>query len=125
MRFLADMGLAAGVMEWLRHAGHDVLHLRDEGLHRLPDGDVFLKAAVEGRVILTFDLDFGEILALSGSRKVSVILFRLHNTRSQHLIERMATVLNESSEALANGAIIVVQEHQHRVRMLPLQRQGG
>src|SRR5438552_2782804 len=40
MRFLGDMGVSMRVIEWLRTAGHDVVHLRDEGLQRLPNGDI-------------------------------------------------------------------------------------
>jgi predicted nuclease of predicted toxin-antitoxin system len=36
MRFLADMGISQRVVEWLRTKGHDAVHLRDEGLQRLP-----------------------------------------------------------------------------------------
>ncbi|HJW37621.1 MAG TPA: DUF5615 family PIN-like protein [Candidatus Udaeobacter sp.] len=85
MRFLADMGVAMRIVEWLRAQGHDVKHLREEGLQRMPDGDIFFKAATESRILLTFDLDFGEILALSRERNVSVVLFRLHNTRKSHV----------------------------------------
>jgi len=82
MRFLADMGVAQRIVEWLRAEGHDAVHLRDEGLQRTPNGEIFDKAATEGRIVLTFDLDFGEIVALSGGQRASVILFRLHNTRA-------------------------------------------
>ena len=85
MQFLADMGIALRIVEWLRKAGHDARHLREEGLHRLPNGDIFAKALQEGRILLTFDLDFAEIVALSGEQSVSVIVFRLHNTTTpQH-----------------------------------------
>ena len=81
MRFLADMGVSQRVVEWLRAAGHDAVHLRDEGLQRrLPNGEIFQKAGGEQRIVLTFDLDFGEILAGSGNQIVSVVLFRLRNT---------------------------------------------
>jgi predicted nuclease of predicted toxin-antitoxin system len=76
VRFLADMGVDQRVVVWLRGEGHDALHLRDEGLHRLSDAAIFEKAIAENRVILTFDLDFGEIAALAGGRLASVILFR-------------------------------------------------
>jgi predicted nuclease of predicted toxin-antitoxin system len=89
VRFLADMGVSQGVVEWLRSAGHDAIHLRDEELHRLPNGDIFQKGFVEHRAVLTFDLDFGEIVAASEGRVVSVVLFRLHNTRTGHVIERL------------------------------------
>lgn len=59
------MGVAQRIVQWLREDGHDAVHLRDEKLHRLPNGDIFVKAHAEKRIILTFDLDFGEILALS------------------------------------------------------------
>jgi predicted nuclease of predicted toxin-antitoxin system len=42
----------------------------------MPNGEIFAKAIAERRVILTFDLDFGEIAALSRGQRVSVILFR-------------------------------------------------
>jgi hypothetical protein len=71
MRFLADMGVSQQVVEWLRTNGHDAVHLRDEGLQRLPNGDIFQKAGREQRIVLTFDLDFGEILAASGGQIVS------------------------------------------------------
>lgn len=120
MRFLADMGVAMRIVEWLRTQGHDVKHLREEGLQRMPDSDIFRKAATESRILLTFDLDFGEILALSGQRKVSVVLFRLANTRTPHVIERLKVTLAESSTMLETGSIVVVEETRLRTRRLPL-----
>jgi predicted nuclease of predicted toxin-antitoxin system len=81
MRFLADMGVATGVVNWLRDQSHDAVHLREQGLQRLPDDQIFRKAVVENRTVLTFDLDFGEIVAFAGRQKASVVLFRLQNTR--------------------------------------------
>ncbi len=69
---------------------------------------------------MTFDLDFGEIVALSKKQKVSVILFRLHNTRTSHLINRLTAVLSDASDALEKGAVVVVEESRHRVRYLPI-----
>ena len=120
MRFLGDMGVSRRVIEWLRAAGHDAVHLRDEGLQRLPNGDIFQKGFAEQRIVLTFDLDFGEILAGSAGQVESVVLFRLHDTRTDHVIERLQTVLAQSSAELLAGAIVVVEEGRHRVRKLPI-----
>src|SRR5437870_8509566 len=108
MRFLADMGVSQRVVEWLRAAGHDAVHLRDEGLQRLPNGEIFQKAASEQRIVLTFDLDFGEILAGSGGQIVSVVLFRLRNTRTDFVIQRLNVVLSDSGTELSPGAIVIV-----------------
>jgi predicted nuclease of predicted toxin-antitoxin system len=97
-----------------------VVHLREQGLQRLPNGQIFDKAAAEGRIILTFDLDFGELLALAGGKIVSVMLFRLNDTSTNFVIRRLEAVLADSSDALAAGAIVVVDDGRHRIRRLPL-----
>jgi len=125
MRFLADMCVDVRIVRWLREQGHDATHLRDEGLHRMPNGEIFNKAISEGRIVLTFDLDFADIAALTGGRKASVILFRLRNTRTSHVIERLSTVLEDSLEVLGKGAVITVEETRHRIRYLPVGESGG
>jgi len=116
------MGVAVPVVTWLREQGHDAIHLREQGLQRLPNGEIFTKAADEGRVILTFDLDFGEIAAIAHGRTASVIVFRLHNTRTPHLIERLSAVLADCASLLVKGAVVSVEEGRHRVRSLPIGR---
>jgi predicted nuclease of predicted toxin-antitoxin system len=120
MRFLADMGVSLRVVEWLRSSGHDAIHLRDKGLQTLPNGEIFQKALREHRIVLTFDLDFGEIVAASGGKSVSVILFRLRNTRADFVIQRLMVVLGRSTEDLAHGAVVLVEDGRHRVRRLPI-----
>jgi len=119
VRLLADMGVSTGVVEWLRASGHDAIHLREEGLERLSDRAVFEKARNEDRVVLTFDLDFGEIAALAGNEAVGVVLFRLHNTRSANVIRRLAAAIESCSAALADGAVVLVEETRLRVRRFP------
>jgi predicted nuclease of predicted toxin-antitoxin system len=119
MRFLLDMCVDVRVAEWLRSQGHDVVHLRDQGLQRLANGEIFRKAASENRAVLTFDLGFGEIAALTRSRPASVMIFRLQNARYQHVIERLGAVLAESAAALEKSAVISVEETRHRVRYFP------
>ena len=125
MRFLVDMCVDIRVAEWLRSSGHDAVHLRDESLQRLPNGEIFIKADKEHWAIVTFDLDFSEIAAFSHGQKVSVIVFRLRNTRARHVIERLGVILPHVLEALDSGAIIMVEESQYRIRYLPIGRSEG
>ena len=69
-------------------------------------------------MLLTFDLDFGEIMALSKDKSVSVILFRLHNTRTPFVIERLKRVLKDTKTILNNKVIIVVEDTRYRIRHL-------
>lgn len=120
MRFLADMGVSMRIVEWLRSNNHDVIHLREQNLHRLPDNEIFKKTIDEDRIILTFDLDFGEIVAATREKQVSVILFRLHNTTTPFVIKRLEKVLSESAGLLEEGNIIIVEEARYRNRKLPI-----
>jgi hypothetical protein len=52
MKFLADMGISLRTVDWLRDKGHDVVHLRDEGLQRLPDDEILEKAKVDRLCVL-------------------------------------------------------------------------
>lgn len=114
------MGVSMRVVEWLRKRGDDVVHLREQGLQRLPNGDIFEKATAEDRVVLTFDLDFGEIVASACGARTSIVVFRLRNTRTEHVITRLARVLLESRGALDQGAVVIVEDSRHRVRLLPV-----
>lgn len=114
------MGISMRIVHWLRSQGHDVIHLREQNLHALPDKDIFNMAIAEMRAILTFDLDFGEIIALSGNRQVSVILFRLRNTTTPFVLKRLEKVIAESAGLLEKGRIIVVEETRYRIRKVPV-----
>ena len=124
MRFLADMCVDVRVVEWLREQGHDAIHLRDEGLHKMPNGEIFKKGIKENRVIITFDLDFAEIAALTGGEKTSVVLFRLKNTRAPNVISHLSKVIQESLDDFEKGAVVVVEEFRHRIRYLPIGETG-
>ena len=125
MRFLADAGIARRIVEWLRTESHDAAYLQELGLQRLPDRDVFAKASAEQRIVLTFDLDFGELVALSAPPAASVILFRLHDTSTPHVIERLEAVLKVSGPQLElGGIVVVVEETRHRVRAFPKEPQA-
>ncbi len=120
MRFLVDACVDVRVAEWLRSKGHDAIHLRDEGLQSLPNGDIFAKAIAENRTVVTFDMDFSEIAALSRGRIVSVVVLRLHNPRRDHVMNRLASVVPDVSSALASGAIIAIEDSRYRIRRLPI-----
>lgn len=120
MKFLADMGISPRTVNWLRARGYDAIHLIEEGLEKLPDERILMKARNEGRIILTVDLDFGSLLAITRSSLPSVILFRLSNESRECIQERLELVLNQCCEDLEAGVIISVSDEAFRVRKLPI-----
>ncbi|MEW6110430.1 MAG: DUF5615 family PIN-like protein [Nitrospirota bacterium] len=120
MKFIADMGISQTTVQWLKEEGFNAVHVRDTGMHRSSDTDIVKKAMEEARIILTCDLDFGDIVSASGERCPSVIILRLEEETPGNVNKRLKQVLKESSEDLKKGAIISVEETRHRVRSLPL-----
>jgi predicted nuclease of predicted toxin-antitoxin system len=65
------------------------VHVFDLAMAAGADDQILARAAEEGRVLLTADLDFGEIQARSfGS--VSVLILRLRSHASASVIARLA-----------------------------------
>jgi predicted nuclease of predicted toxin-antitoxin system len=88
----------------------------------MADARVVEKARRENRVVLTHDLDFGRLLALSGEGTPSVITFRLSDMRPQSVLEGLSLVLAEYRDALEGGAAAVVGNRGVRCRQLPIVR---
>jgi predicted nuclease of predicted toxin-antitoxin system len=122
MRFLADAGLSPISVDYLVQLGHEAVHVRALGMQRAPDADIVARARADSSVVLTFDLDFGDLLALGVLDKPSVILFRLADERPASVNQRLGAVLAECSAALESGALILVEDGRYRVRKLPIGR---
>ena len=119
MRFLLDMNLPPAVAEWLQSKGHDAAHIREIGLGHLPDREVFARAAEEGRIVVTFDLDFGEIAGLAGATGATVLLLRLRLAHQDYLHQRLQATIVEAADALEAGATVVVENARIRFRRMP------
>lgn len=120
MKFLADMGVSQTVIMLLQKLNYDAIHLREQKLQRLPDNLIIVKAKDENRVILTFDLDFGDLLAFTGDSLPSVIIFRLEKANPSYVMSKLKPVLAKCQNDLEEGAIIVIKDHDYRVRKLPI-----
>ncbi len=120
MKFLGDVGVSTSTLRTLREAGYDAVHLREQNLHRLPDKAILEKALKEGRIVITFDLDFGDLLATSGGRLPSVIIFRLYNQTPSNVTKRLFDLLSVETQRLESGALFIVEDARYRMRPLPV-----
>ena len=82
---------------------------------------VFLaKARHEGRIVLTHDLDFGDLMAASQAQLPSVVIFRLRNMSADHLNRYLEMILANYQERLVAGVVLSVTEREIRARSLPI-----
>jgi predicted nuclease of predicted toxin-antitoxin system len=119
-RFLLDMGIAQSTGRYLTSQGHDVVHLSEQGLERLPDDRVVAKAKDEERIIVTHDLDFGRIVALSGRSVPSIVTLRLADMTPKHVNSALEIVLRDAILSLERGALVTITDSGIRIRELPI-----
>lgn len=120
MRFLLDMGIAQSVALWLKSQGHDAIHLNDEFLYKLQDIAILEKAVHEKRIILTTDMDFGQLLAFNKTQQASVIQFRTSVFTSINIREKLELLFKEFSDQLDGEFIITIEDKRIRFRKLPI-----
>lgn len=77
MNFLADESCSGLVVRALREAGHDVSAIAETS-PGITDDQVLEIALKENRILITEDLDFGNLVHVSGRPSVGVILMRFH-----------------------------------------------
>lgn len=95
MRFLIDECVSPRVGEALTDAGHDAVHLRDEGLLGASDEDVMASASASSRVLVSADTDFGELLATSAATLPSLILLRQSDRTASHQAQTILANLQQ------------------------------
>lgn len=89
MNFLVDMPVSPDLAAWLSQLGHDAVHASQIGLDRASDEVLIQGARQENRVVVTADLDFPRLLALTGAEGPGLILFRGGNYSEREMVELM------------------------------------
>ena len=114
MRFLLDACVASRTLhEALVDLGHDVLSAW-EGYAHATDEALLALAYEEGRVLVTEDKDFGELVFLR--RQPHPCIVRLVELRVMEKAEAMQVLIERHDDAMREGAIIVVTGTRIRIR---------
>lgn len=127
MRFFVDQPLSPALASWLRSpdgGAHDAVHAREVGLSRVTDEEIFARAAQEARVVVTADLDFARIIAMSGQDGPGLILFRAGNCTDAGMLLLLRRVLSELDPSVLQRSVVVVDEWTIRVASLPIRPPG-
>ena len=118
MQFVADESVDQPIVQTLREAGYDVLYVA-ELAPGLDDAAVLDSANREGRLLLTADKDFGEIVVREQRLSTGVILLRLAGLSNQREAMLTLRAIQENSDRLA-GHLLVIGAGQVRIR--PIRR---
>ena len=96
------------------------------GLQHADDEVIFDRAAVERRVLVSADADFGTLLVVRSSRQPSVIQVRGEGSRKPDALARtLLANLPQLQDSLESGCIVTFEPARVRVRMLPIGTHQG
>jgi predicted nuclease of predicted toxin-antitoxin system len=122
VKLLLDQGLPRGAVAELGRRGFDAVHAADIAMAAATDSELLEYAHREARTLVTLDADVHALLAVSGAASPSVIRLRIEGLRAAPLADLLERVVSVCRGDLAAGAMVTVEEHSVRVRMLPIVR---
>lgn len=121
-RFLLDMPVSSLLLTVLHDHGHKGVHAHQIGKDRATDRELLEIAQREQRVLITADLDFPRLLALTSAEGPGLILFRGGNYSDAEMCELLDRVLAEVPTESLEASVCVVDRRRIRLTRLPLQR---
>ncbi len=116
MLFKIDENLHEEVAELLRQHGHDAVSVFGQHLQGHPDDDVAAVCRREGRVIVTLDLDFSNILTYPPEDYAGIIVLRLHDPSRPPVVAAMRRLLPLLPTEPLAGHLWIVDDAGMRIR---------
>jgi predicted nuclease of predicted toxin-antitoxin system len=117
MRLLLDQDVYQVTIEFLRGRHHDVILAADLDMARATDLMLLRTASKLGRIFVTRDRDYGNLVFIQQIR-VGVIYLRMrpHDQISVH--EELERVITTYSETTLMRAFVTITARGHRIRHL-------
>ena len=120
MKLLADVHISPVTVAFLNKLGYDTIRVNEALTAAAPDWQIVEYAFSNERAVLTQDLDFSALMALSGRRKPSVLTLRLVSSRVEHVNALLEKALPAVAQDVENGCLITIEDQGIRSRSLPL-----
>jgi len=114
MKFLIDAGVGKKVEEFLRGEKYEVKSMRDINI-RSKDSDILKLAVSEGRMIITMDKDFGELVYNSRMLHSGVLILRLEDSTGKEKAEIVGRILEGFKDKIEKN-FCVFQDGKLRIR---------
>ncbi len=112
---LADENIVSAVVSRLRDDGWDVVWIA-EVAPSIADPNVLARAVSDGRVLLTDDKDFGEMVVREGRAHRGVVLLRLAGMPVIERAELVSRMFASASAELVDAFTVVERDGRVRVR---------
>jgi predicted nuclease of predicted toxin-antitoxin system len=116
LRFKLDENIPGEAVALLRDAGHDVSTALEQGLGGAVDERVLGACRDEARVLVTLDLDFGDIRAYPPASHAGVWVLRPNVQSIGMLVELLRGALALAATEPVSSRLWVIEPGQVRIR---------
>lgn len=89
LRFIADVHISPLTVNSLQQQGYDILRSTDLLPATATDREILELARIEGRIVITQDLDFSMLIALGSYNQPSLITLRLSSAKPDVVTQRL------------------------------------
>jgi predicted nuclease of predicted toxin-antitoxin system len=118
LKFLLDQDIYAGTLRFVQGLGHDVVSVSQLGLSQANDETLLRLAQEQGRIFVTRDRDFGNLVFVKVI-ETGVLYLRMTPATQNKVLDELERVLNKYSEQELLKSFVVIEVDGHRVRKLP------
>lgn len=115
MKLKLDENIAVSAVSRLRALGFDVDTVVDEGLGGRPDGEVWIAAQHEGRMLVTHDLDFSDARRYAPGSHHGLLLCRLPDAEQWRIADYLVAWLSAPDVATWARCFVVATPNKVRV----------
>jgi predicted nuclease of predicted toxin-antitoxin system len=116
VKFKLDENMPESLAHFLTQSDHDVETASGERLAGAKDPEIVQAATREGRVLMTFDLDFADIRMYPPGKHAGVVVFRLKDQRRRTLRQPVRHLLDETDIEKLRGSLAIVEAARVRYR---------
>jgi predicted nuclease of predicted toxin-antitoxin system len=118
LRFLLDANISHETAEFLESLGYEAKTVAQFGLEKAEDPKIVEKAIKEKMILVTFDLDFGEIFYFSAKEKIWIIVLRIRDQTVESVNKTLNWLLQSKilEKKESQNTLMIIEEGRIRIR---------
>jgi predicted nuclease of predicted toxin-antitoxin system len=120
VRIKLDENLPSTLVGILSRFGHETDTVEEEGVNGKSDEIVWERAQLDGRFLITQDLDFSDIRKFAPGTHHGILLIRMRDPSRRALEERIGALFAMEESNLWNRGFIVATDLKIRATLAPV-----
>ena len=117
VKFLLDQDVYGMTAKFLAEQNFDIVSVSQLGLSRAPDTEVLSTAQTQGRILITRDRDYGNLVFVQ-SLGAGVIYLRILPSTANAVHNELLRVIEKYSAEELSNSFVVVEANGHRFRKI-------